>query len=271
MSNFLHSFLFLFLFTSITQAQINNRIKENSDRNAENRDRERNRISYNNSDNGFYEEDDSEINWFSSESSDLEGCGCCGFNSLFYGLADLNQNIIAKEAEISRINSVDLGLSLGHITQNSTSFIPRIRINGGLLSTDFRIFTNIEEHIDGQDSYTTIDWQMLLLNLIVEPEANFRIGSGIMFEEYSGIFFNEHTASLDFYFDRVKWNLEGRYAPDYKTKITARSEFNTSLHYLFSQNDEFLFSGFVKFLATKYYEDVNFNAFYVGVEFNFGY
>lgn len=269
MPHFKYTFLLLFLTTTITQAQINKRIKENSDKNAANRNR--NRASYNNSGDEIGEEEGSDFEWFDSEPSELDGCSGCGFNSVFFGLADLNQNIKAKESEIPRINSVDLSLPFGHITKNSTSFVPRIEVHGSLLSTGFRVFSNTEEHIEEQDSYTTIDWQMLLFNLIVEREVNFCIGSGFMFEEYSGTFFNEHTASLDIYFDRMKWNFEGRYTPDYKTKISVRKEFNTSLHYLFFQNNEFLFSGFVKFLTANYYEDVKFHAFYAGIELNFGY
>jgi hypothetical protein len=268
MHYFIYTLFVLFLSSSISHAQINNRIKENSDKNAENRNRRNN--SNNDSDDTIFGDDEYEAEW--SDAADLTCELCCGSGFLIFGLIDLNDRIKAKEPEISRINSVDLSFSFGHITQNSKSYMPRLEINGSLLSTSLRVFTNSEEHIEGRDTYTTIDWQMLMLNLVVEQEVNFRIGSGIMFEEYSGLLFNEHTASFDIYFgDRFKWNLEGRYTPDYKTKITVRKEFNTSVHYLFHQKNETLFSGFVKFLAANYYDDVKFSAFYFGVEINFGY
>ena len=152
---------------------------------------------------------------------------------------------------------------------NSTSLIPEICVNGGLFSTDFRVFTNIEKHIQGKDSYTTVDWQMLMLNLVVTPMVNFRIGTGGLLETYSGKIFNEHTASFDLYFkERFKWNVELRLTPDYQTGTLVRQEFNTSLHHIIYSHDKILISGFFKYLWADYYQTVMFNAFYVGVAMN---
>jgi hypothetical protein len=104
---------------------------------------------------------------------------------------------------------------------------PRIRGNGGLFSTDFRMNYLIEDDIDGYKHIRTNDWQILQLNLITSKYIMVRVGSGIMTEAFeSKRRFNETSFMFDFHApDLTKViGFEYRFAKDWNTGVNPRRE-----------------------------------------------
>ena len=93
---------------------------------------------------------------------------------------------LKKRAENENIVSLDLYLQTG--IQPSSYYIvhPRLRANWGLFSTDFRFNYLIEEGVDGVEYLRTDDWQILQLNVLSFNNATFRVGGGILHEDFSG-------------------------------------------------------------------------------------
>jgi hypothetical protein len=74
---------------------------------------------------------------------------------------------------------------------------PRVRGNWGLFSTDFRMNYVIEEGADGIKHLRTDDWQILELNIVTQPRANFYIGWGFLHEAFNdNVYYNEWTTCL---------------------------------------------------------------------------
>ncbi len=111
---------------------------------------------------------------------------------------------------------------------------PRIRGNWGLFSTDFRINYLLEEKITGNEDLTSIDWQILQLNLVTTRHVIGRIGGGFMkenfggresfFESTYGVFFQSGQKNLGA-------NLEYRLAQDFTTGAIPRRELATHFEY----------------------------------------
>ncbi len=111
---------------------------------------------------------------------------------------------------------------------------PRIRGNWGLFSTDFRINYLLEEKLSGNGDLTTIDWQILQLNLVTTRHVIGRIGGGFMKENFGGReSFFESTYGVFFqsgqkYFGAM---LEYRLAQDFTTGAIPRREVGMHFEY----------------------------------------
>ncbi|NOS92659.1 MAG: hypothetical protein HOP30_12100 [Cyclobacteriaceae bacterium] len=111
---------------------------------------------------------------------------------------------------------------------------PRIRGNWGLFSTDFRINYLLEEKITGNEDLTTIDWQILQLNLVTTRHVIGRIGGGFMKENFGGQeSFFESTYGVFFQSGQkhLGANLEYRLAQDFTTGAIPRRELGAHFEY----------------------------------------
>lgn len=109
-------------------------------------------------------------------------------------------------------------------------FNPRIRGNWGLFSTDFRVNYLIEENT-GQN-LTTLDWQILQLNLVTTRNFTLRVGGGNLYERFgSNQSFFEWTIGTSVYSNSqdIIGNLEYRVAKDFFTDMVPRREINFSV------------------------------------------
>lgn len=237
-------------------SQINDAIKKESDKNAANH-------SENNEDE-------------SSSGSDNSSCGdgCVGcfdafkISLFFFELLKLADSTIwSQKNEIPRIGSANIIAEGGLSKLKNSLIIPRINLNGGLLSTDLRFFSLAEKKVNAStDFYNTLDWQIIMFNVIVIREFNLRIGTGFMFENYSGEAFNEHTLSMEIYpNEKLKFSLEGRLAPDYTTKIDVRQEICILTAYKVRQYNNVSFNIFGKYSYNKYYQKVEFGSIHLGL------
>ena len=137
---------------------------------------------------------------------------------------------------------------------------PEFERNRGLFSTDLRVNHRREVRLGESTPYTSVDWQMLMLNLVTDEKVNFRIGTGLMSENADEVLssFNEHTFALDLYLGR-RWRLngEGRFALDYGTRTTARREWNAHAYYKIFQKNRVGWLAFGGFSHAKYYDTIN--------------
>lgn len=94
------------------------------------------------------------------------------------------------------------------------NFLPRIRGNWGVLSTDFRMNYLAEFDSISAQTYRTIDWEIIQIN--IRPTKHFRLtlGAGLMFEDYTDKVYNENYIGMQFRLADMKFliDLEGRYA-----------------------------------------------------------
>ncbi len=170
------------------------------------------------------------------------------------------RNILDKESFIPRLTSLEVSGQYGAIPTDYQVFMPRLRAHRGLFSTDLRINHRREVRLGESTPYTSVDWQILMLNLVTDEKVNFRVGTGLMSENADGVqsSFNEHTFALDVYLGR-RWRLngEGRFALDYGTNTIARREWNAHAYYKLFQKNRVGWSAFGGFSHAKYYEVIN--------------
>lgn len=208
---------------------------------------------------------------YSSSSSDgfgfvLECCGsifgeiACGIASeLVGGLVMSNiANIESKKLTIPRISSIDLELPIGIIPDNYIIIQPRLKLNGGWFGTDIRTHHGIEQRLASWDTYTTIDWQVLKLNIVNTKKTGFGIGSGLVYEAFSDRGYFEATAFLDIY-PLEKWHMssEARYASDAANQRTMRMEGNVGVAYTLLQNNHFEWHALARFMYARYYGTID--------------
>lgn len=251
--------------------QINDKIISASERNKEKRKSTKKVRSYSSS--SSYSDSDYSI--IDNVEMDGESCTeCCNgiadmCEFIGEGLYNANMRIKERDTIITRINSLSGDFLMGFLTPNSRTMVPRLTLNGALFATDFRYFSNYEMHLDEDLHYSTCDWQILIFNLLVQQEVNFRIGTGLMFENVSDITFNEHTLRLDIYpFWWLETSLEYRLTPDYKTGMMVRQEFDFGLGLTLFDWEHFSIEFKAIYQSATYYEEVNFNSFCFGVGLN---
>lgn len=218
----------------------------------------------------------------SGSSDDMSGelCGACAeaciegcFSDLsfafFSALGDWSNNTKLREPEVPQINSFDIESLYSLPTLNHRIFAPRIRLNGALLSTDFRLSFHREDRLDETDSYNTVDWQALVFNLVVDKNIYWRLGAGFMYEDFSGDVFPEFSTSMDIRISKmVKLWLEGRLGSDWDTGVNVRSEFNSHIGIkLAGNNGQELFLN-LGFLSARYYEEVSFHTYQIGLSYH---
>ena len=158
--------------------------------------------------------------------------------------------------------------------------LPRIRGTYGIFATDFRLNYLLGKGKNGTETFKTYEWQILQFNLVSLPHVNFRIGSGVYWQNYlspepnEGYVtqsFNEHAAELSIKFNNQKYitTASGRIALDYNTHNTVFSEFSLIQNIRFMQSPTM--GGYFSFgiNVEKYYETTKLLSIQAGLHFNF--
>jgi hypothetical protein len=96
------------------------------------------------------------------------------------------EETLQKKSANPDIISLDLYLQTAFQPSSYYIIHPRIRANWGLISTDFRVNYLLEETLDGVAFLRTDDWQILQLNVVTMNRITFRVGGGIIHEDFSG-------------------------------------------------------------------------------------
>ena len=95
------------------------------------------------------------------------------FDVVIFGGWQLHKHHIDSQDEIQRVKSIEFMPQFAFHAPSTYQMLPRIRGNYGLFSTDFRYSFMVETNLANEaDIYKTIDWQILVLNLVVTDAAN---------------------------------------------------------------------------------------------------
>ncbi len=172
-----------------------------------------------------------------------------GGGALAYFFVDLMLNnvvqwqtqVLEKREEMPELVSLELRLQTGLQPSNYYLALPRIRANWGLFSTDFRRSYLVESNpLGSTKDISWNDWQILQINLIQSNHASFRVGGGIMNEDFnSKNTFPEYTMALSLSSKSKIYNgeFEFRTASDPLTGATPRWELNAHVNKkLFDRN-----------------------------------
>lgn len=202
------------------------------------------------------------------------GCGQgCSPSDLFFlsQFIEWNAQWISNRRGTHVPLGVELMLDAGVLPITYGVYRPRIRVNLGLFSTDYRYSILVQETLGETDIFATHDWQMLVLNPVLTDVFAMRIGIGAVYEESSQNFYQDHNLGLDFYManQSVKLGLEGRYAYHFGARIAPRVEANAELKFrLLNAQHAKIYGGFNAFYA-RYYQQIDIWSVGVGLNFRF--
>ncbi len=147
---------------------------------------------------------------------------------------------------------------------------PRVRGNWGLFSTDFRVNYLLQETGSGTDDLSSIDWQVLQLNIVTTKHVIGRIGGGIMKENFGGrqsFFESTYGVFVQSNSKKIGGSIEYRLAQDFNTGQVPRRELSTQFEKrLFSSGywNTYLTLGGV---YQRYYESFSVWGLQVGLAF----
>jgi hypothetical protein len=159
----------------------------------------------------------------------FSGCfnGCFGSLGLFHITSRLQKDMLARKSKNPAIVSLSVMPQVAYGFSDYLIALPRVRGTWGIFSTDVRM--NFLAEIDSLsgDVYKTTDWQILQLNVVATADGMLRLGTGIMYEEFTRRSFPEHFIGGEFYFDD-RWTgiAEFRVAKNYSVGSTPRWEFS---------------------------------------------
>jgi hypothetical protein len=154
--------------------------------------------------------------------------------------------------------------------KNQFNMMQRIRGTYGVLSTDIRLNYLVEfSHLSAQ-SYKTVDWQILQFSTYPGPNFNIRFGTGLLYDNYSLLSYNEHSLGLEFYLLQHQYwfTIEGRFAFDYFRGADIYKEFNFKGSYNFFQAQYINAYGTAGILYQNYYSAAEISSFQFGLSVN---
>jgi hypothetical protein len=172
---------------------------------------------------------------------------------------------LQKKESNPNITSVEVLLQTA--LQPATYYIvnPRVRANWGIFSTDFRMNYVIEEGIDGMKHIRTDDWQVVQLNIVTARNVTFRVGGGILHENFGrGETFGEGTVGVQVLSNdqRLGGTTEYRWSEP-------RRELNGSFHYRLFKHGGFSMYATAGAVVQTYYETVRVWGLQGGLMFRF--
>lgn len=186
------------------------------------------------------------------------------FQVMFSGIIQLQQQKLQRKQELPSIISLDFLLQ--GAAQPSSYYIvnPRIRVNWGLFSSDFRLNYVLEEGIDGVKYLRTNDWQILQFNIVTTRNVTARIGGGIIQESFGEKNnYPEWTGAVHI---RPSLSKFGGYAEFRGSQ--ARKEVNAYLQYSVLEKNRFHGSITGGAVFQRYYDHVNVWGFQGGFAFS---
>jgi len=129
----------------------------------------------------------------------------------------LNPTLVSFEMDANMAYSYHFSVDSNRF-YNYVNYLPHLRGNIGVFSADFR-YNVLTDKINGYlDTYKT--WELIfMLNLVPSESIKFSLGTGIMDEQYTGKYYNEHYLLMQFGLFKNKDFLEmdARAAIDYNT------------------------------------------------------
>lgn len=210
----------------------------------------------------------------------LDGCfnscasGCFSWvlENAILGIVKYQRYQLEKRSDIPEVVSLELMPHFGYAQPSSSMFIPRIRGNWGLFSTDLR-YSNMTEFSknDGINFYNTLDWQILDFNVVITKPVIFRFGAGIMYEYYVSNTYMEYFLGLDANWMEQQYLASGefRIAKDYSNGGTPRLETNFRFNYRILKTEHLTGYAMLGGLYQNYFREINVWTAQTGFAFNF--
>jgi hypothetical protein len=182
------------------------------------------------------------------------------FIQSFSYIGEWQQYKLQKRSENEYIVSLDVIAQLA--IQPSRYYLsnPRIRGTWGLFSTDFRINYLLEEKATGTEDLTSIDWQILQLNLVTTRHVIGRIGGGLMKENFGGresFFESTYGIFVQSTDKKIGGMIEYRLAQDFSTGLLPRRELAAQFEYRLSNAGYFNTYLTLGCVYQQYYESIS--------------
>jgi hypothetical protein len=149
------------------------------------------------------------------------------FADALNGLASWQQYKLQKKDVNPYMVSLDIISQVAIQPSRYYLYNPRIRGNWGLFSTDFRINYLLQEKGIGTDDLSSIDWQILQLNIVTTRNVIGRIGGGFMKENFGGresFFESTFGVFVQSNDKKIGGSIEYRLAQDFETGLVPRRE-----------------------------------------------
>jgi hypothetical protein len=154
------------------------------------------------------------------------------FNFVGTGIVNWQRAVLDKREEVPSVVSLEVLTQASVQPSNYYVFNPRVRGNWGIFLTDFRVNYLLEEAIGGVDDLTTLDWQVIGLNVVNTDVVRARISTGLLQENFGEHQrFNETVFGI--HLNSRKRNIGGsaeyRWANDFTTGAVPRREWSASV------------------------------------------
>lgn len=164
----------------------------------------------------------------------LVEAGCNSMNCCWDGGLFFIDFLIEHQREIMNLRKLDptlISLEIGanfayalHYSQgdmyNYINYLPQIRGNLGIFSTDFRYNILMEYLADGTDSFNS--WELVfMLNFVPDETFKMSFGSGMCYEIYTDTYYNEHYfgTKIGLFQNRDFIDIDTRLVVDYARGI----------------------------------------------------
>jgi hypothetical protein len=186
------------------------------------------------------------------------------------GLVNWQQYKLQKRDQNPYLVSLDIISQVAIQPSRYYLYNPRIRGNWGLFSTDFRVNYLLQETGNGTDDLSSLDWQILQLNIVTTRNVIGRVGGGFMKENFGGrqsFFESTYGVFVQSNNKKLGGSIEYRVAQDYNTGMIPRRELSAQFEKrLFSSGywNTYLTLGGV---YQNYYEKISVWGVQVGVAF----
>lgn len=156
-----------------------------------------------------------------------EACAEIFVEAMIVGGWELHNHHLDKKVDVPSVISIDLIPQIGTDIGNSFIMAPRVRGTWGLFTTDFRFFS-LTEYDFGRPAYyySSIDWQVLGLNLVSTKGFNLRLSGGFMYDMNEERFHPEYALMMDIKSENQRFitSIEGRLAHDTELDLLPRVE-----------------------------------------------
>jgi hypothetical protein len=188
--------------------------------------------------------------------------GCTDFFSGCLGPIDdliKYQTRLVENKDNPMATSIELMPHVAYGSMQILSYIPRIRVNYGLLSSDFRI-TSLNDMSPAEGgTYNTFDWQIVQINLLNYKHFGFYFGGGLMSEHTSNTVHDFVEVSAGFLLREFgNWSgaLEWRSAEGEPSPVIVRTEWGARVNYTFLNKKPLFVNLTAGTIYQRYYESI---------------
>ncbi len=201
------------------------------------------------------------------------GCANEVVATLLESLLMHHQTLMARRSEYPHYLSFEVMPHVGYgkyfsdKNNNYINFLPRIRGNWGVFSTDFRMNYLATYDNYKADVFKTLEWDAFLVNICADDVFKFTIGTGFLYEYYTKQYYNEHYLGIELGFDKRAFltTVEGRFATNYETNMFVEASVRENIRFIkFNRLQSYLNIGFV---YQNYYQNVDLFMGQVGFTF----